>query len=258
MGFNRRNVGWIVIGALLLLIGSFVAGSYYGYSQGYRDGFSEAQSDEKQTKDAPAQEEKGQGNSKESVDEKFADVITDEDLNQTRNSGSAETDKEGSPEASGDQESFSAESTESKDRGRQAESGSASLPAEGGGLEDGTLRESSESEKETDSRESPADESEDSSSEGRSESPSAMMDSAEPVFSIQILSVTDKEKAQGRVQELQSASYEATLATKNIEGKKWYRVRIGKFTNRQEAQSRADSLQEEEVIDDYWISRLSN
>lgn len=266
LGLNRRNVIWIAIGALILLIGSFVAGSYYGYSQGYRDGFSQAQSEKSEnetTGEAPPEQAKRSPNESEEGDgEDFENVITGEDMDRSRDSRSDETQEEdNTSETSMNRDSPSprAPDTSSRDRNRGEDDETSSLAVEGGGLTEGPPEDSTDSGEETTSDESSTDDPNGAtSSEETSGTSTEIMESDGPVFSIQVLSVSDQEKARGRVEELTNTGHEAVLTTATIDGQEWYRVRVGKFSSREEAQSRADTLQDDGVIDDYWISRLTN
>jgi cell division protein FtsN len=48
------------------------------------------------------------------------------------------------------------------------------------------------------------------------------------------------------------------LTTETINGKVWYRVRLGKFATKPRAEQFAESLQKKGIISNYWIGRLSS
>jgi cell division septation protein DedD len=258
LGLDRTKIVWTAVGAILLVIGSFVAGQYYGYSQGYRDGFSEAQAEQDQSGGPPQRAERGASERKQNDD--FEKVITDEDLDGAREQDSAGTeDRTDVGTTSSEQDQTRTTSSDMQDKDDQNQTESQSLTVEGGGLSEGPPEDSVQtSENQETDEESSAEATGSPTSEEQIETSARMVESGGTTFSLQVLSVTKEERARQRVQELRDAGYEAALTTATINGQDWYRVRIGEFSTREEAQSRADALQDEGVIDDYWISQIGN
>lgn len=258
LGLDRTTIVWIAVGAILLVIGSFVAGQYYGYSQGYRDGFSEAQAEQDQPDGSSQRAEPGP--SKRNQGDDFEKVITGEDLDGARERDSAGTEDrtDGATVSSEQNQSPTAPSGSDGNEDRSGTE-SQSLTVEGGGLAEGPPQDSVQtSENQETDEESSVEATDSPTAEAQIETSARMVESGGTIFSLQVLSVTKEERARQRVQELRDAGYEAALTTATINGQDWYRVRIGEFSTREEAQSRADVLEDEGVIDDYWISQIGN
>jgi cell division septation protein DedD len=76
--------------------------------------------------------------------------------------------------------------------------------------------------------------------------------SSEPVgagFTIQVNSFRDKYQAEKSVERLKSHGYSAFMVAKLIEGSgRWYRVRVGRFVSREEAEKYAQLLRNSEKL----------
>ena len=67
-------------------------------------------------------------------------------------------------------------------------------------------------------------------------------------YTVQVASSQSEEKAFALVNRLKVKGYPAYVEEAEIEGKKWYRVRVGSFRNRDDAQRLVDKLKEKEGL----------
>lgn len=246
LGMNRTTLVWGIVAGLVLSAGSFTVGMYYGYYQGY----SARQSEQQQaSQDSTARvAESPSGNGAPSEDE-FEAVITDEDL--------SETASEAENDAKIQRDTPSRESGDTL--GEEATGSTDSVEVQANALSEGRPG--------TDASEPPASS---SGSAGEAEEdgfdqPGAadeqrnqIVSTSGPTYSIQVVSYVEESRAIERRDELEAAGHNASITTKTINGRKRYRVRLGEFSSRQDAQKEAESLKENGVIEDYWISQITS
>jgi len=73
-------------------------------------------------------------------------------------------------------------------------------------------------------------------------------------FSIQLSSSTDKNRSRRKVDELKKKGYPAFLEEADLKEKgKWYRVKVGHFTSREEATKYAISMRKKEKISNFVV-----
>jgi len=69
-------------------------------------------------------------------------------------------------------------------------------------------------------------------------------------YTIQVASSQSEEKALALVNRLKTKDYPAYIEEMELKGKKWYRVRVGSFRNRIDAQRLVDKLKEKEGLEE--------
>ncbi len=67
-------------------------------------------------------------------------------------------------------------------------------------------------------------------------------------YTVQVASSQSEEKALALAHRLKAKDYPAYIEEVEIKGKKWYRVRVGSFRNREDAQRLVDKLKEKEGL----------
>lgn len=72
-------------------------------------------------------------------------------------------------------------------------------------------------------------------------------------YAVQVASSQSEEKALALVNRLKTKDYPAYLEEAEIKGEKWYRVRVGSFRNRDDAQKLVDKLKEKEGLKDALV-----
>ncbi|MBK9246952.1 MAG: SPOR domain-containing protein [Ignavibacteria bacterium] len=91
------------------------------------------------------------------------------------------------------------------------------------------------------------------STSNRSNSSTASGESKQQSYTVQVYSTPSKDDADERLSRLISRNAtNPTVSTQLIRGQKWYRVRFGNFTNRDEAEATAKQL----GFSQYWIDRI--
>ena len=70
---------------------------------------------------------------------------------------------------------------------------------------------------------------------------------------IQVFSSNDQAQASGLVERLRGAGYRAFLSPVEVDGRTMYRVRVGPFTDRREAETQAEKVKREFKLDT-WIT----
>jgi len=73
-------------------------------------------------------------------------------------------------------------------------------------------------------------------------------DSAEQVWTVQIKSSPDKKDADRWVDRLKAKGYDAFVVEGDVKGQTWYRVRVGHFAARQEAEALRTALESQEGL----------
>ena len=73
-------------------------------------------------------------------------------------------------------------------------------------------------------------------------------DSAEQVWTVQIKSSPDKKYADTWVERLKAKGYDAFVVEGDVKGQTWYRVRVGRFAARQEAEALRTALETQEKL----------
>jgi len=80
---------------------------------------------------------------------------------------------------------------------------------------------------------------------------------AEKYFTIQVAATGNKEQAEALKEGLAEKGYDAYISTVRVHGKKFYRIRIGKFSSEREAMHAAEELKEKENLkNDLWITGI--
>ncbi|MEX0803251.1 MAG: SPOR domain-containing protein [Candidatus Binatia bacterium] len=75
------------------------------------------------------------------------------------------------------------------------------------------------------------------------------------VWTVQVKSSVEKEHANHWVDRLNSKGYKAFLVEADLEGRTWYRVRVGPFNDRDEAETLRQILQVKEGINDAFLTK---
>jgi len=75
------------------------------------------------------------------------------------------------------------------------------------------------------------------------------------VWTVQVKSSVKKEHANHWVDRLNSKGYKAFLVEADVEGRTWYRVRVGPFNDREEAETLRQTLQVKEGISDAFLTK---
>lgn len=91
-----------------------------------------------------------------------------------------------------------------------------------------------------------------------SDEASRSIDAEGPVYTIQAVSFLKESRAEREVENLESKGYEASITEKVINDQRYFRVRVGSFVDRTEADNAAQEMVEKGDINDYWISRVEN
>jgi cell division septation protein DedD len=73
-------------------------------------------------------------------------------------------------------------------------------------------------------------------------------DSAERVWTVQVKSSPDKKYADTWADRLQAKGYDAFVVEGDVKGQTWYRVRVGHFAARQEAEALRTTLESQEAL----------
>ena len=72
-------------------------------------------------------------------------------------------------------------------------------------------------------------------------------------YLIQVEAFSDKELAIESVQRLKEMDYHAYITESHVDGKTWYRVQIGGFSDRAAAQTTRDALSDEGISEPFII-----
>jgi cell division septation protein DedD len=93
--------------------------------------------------------------------------------------------------------------------------------------------------------------------EPRQETETAEKDSAERVWAVQIKSSPDKKYADNWVNRLKTKGYDAFVAEGDVKGQTWYRVRVGHFAARHEAEELLAALETQEGLSGGFLTMTS-
>jgi DedD protein len=74
-------------------------------------------------------------------------------------------------------------------------------------------------------------------------------------WSVQAHSYPDAKPATDLVDRLKNKGYNAFVTEANVKGKVWYRVRVGRFGSREEAEKTAAALRSNESLDKAFATR---
>ena len=72
-------------------------------------------------------------------------------------------------------------------------------------------------------------------------------------YTVQVASFQSQEKAKALANGLVARGYPAYIEEAEIKGKKWYRVRVSSFRNKEDAQKLVDRLREKEGLKDAMV-----
>ncbi len=75
---------------------------------------------------------------------------------------------------------------------------------------------------------------------------------------IVVASSKNQENAQSQVENLENQGYPAALREVSVNQETWYRIVVGQFPNRSQADDFADEMVATGVINDYWINLVSD
>ncbi len=98
-------------------------------------------------------------------------------------------------------------------------------------------------------------ETEDDTVKEKEQKPSKPSPSPDKLYTVQIASIGDREKAEKMVIDLIGKGYDAYSYETDIKGKIYYRIRCGKFQSREEALNYAQRLEEQEGFKGF-VSRV--
>lgn len=250
LGMNRTTLVWIIVAGLVLSTGSFLLGMYYGYYQGY----SARQAEEpRAAQDRPARVADSPDEDEARDDGEFEAVITDEDLSGT---DPASADTPGAPETD------TSDRSPREDRTSAASGGTDSIAVQPNALSEGRPGdEPTGSDSPAPTTEQPTRDEDAGPEESESEDvedTNQIVSTSGPTYTIQVVSYVEESRALDRREALREAGHEASITTKKVDGRQRYRVRIGQYGTRQDAQQEAESLKENGVIEDYWISQVTS
>lgn len=80
---------------------------------------------------------------------------------------------------------------------------------------------------------------------------------SEPFYTIQIASSQKRPNAERSRDRLRDRGHDASISEARVNGRRFYRVRVGDFPTRDAASRYAEAMVEAGDVDDYWISRVS-
>jgi septal ring-binding cell division protein DamX len=260
----KNYFSWWILGGFLLLCLSFSLGVYYGYGQGYSDAEKtfknhEAASDQKVTGTSSSHTPSESENN-----DRFESVITKKDLSETKaNNKSADvpgTSRQAANQAT--DEPTGAEPAETKKSSGTADNQGYTAPDKisQGAVQNTDKRKTGSSEpaqQTTGQTQSGRRDSTKDNGQGDEAQVDRIASDSQARFTIQVLSSTNQKRTKQRKKDLVDQGYEATLTTEKIKGKVWYRVRVGQFFTKPQAEKLAQSLQQKGIIDNYWIGRIS-
>jgi cell division septation protein DedD len=83
----------------------------------------------------------------------------------------------------------------------------------------------------------------------------ARKESSERVWTVQIKSSPDKKFADNWVNRLKAKGYDAFAAEADVKGQTWYRVRVGRFSAREEAEALRGMLESNEGLSGSFVTR---
>jgi cell division septation protein DedD len=86
-------------------------------------------------------------------------------------------------------------------------------------------------------------------------SEAAVKDSSQRVWTVQIKSSPDKKFADNWVNRLKAKGYDAFAVEGDVKGRTWYRVRVGRFTARDEAEALRGTLESNERLSGSFVTR---
>lgn len=248
LGMNRTTLVWVLVAGLVLSAGSFMLGMYYGYYQGY----SARQAEQKQASQDPVGEvsDSVNGNEDRSEDE-FEAVITDEDLSGTSSQAQDDSKMRSDTPDQASRDTMEEQSTGSTDSIEvQANALSEGRP----GTDPSDPTPPGDSSDEVPGEEDATSEPDTPDQEERNQ----IVSTSGPTYTIQVVSYVEESRALERRDELRNAGHTVSITTKMINGRERYRVRLGQFSSREDAQKKAESLKENGVIEDYWISQVTS
>lgn len=224
---STTMLGWGLLGLALVVVVFFLAGMYVGYNRGLQDGFAQAE------RSAPPDRVAGGSSAPD------------------RAGGTAgETSPRRKPDTAPRRGGPEAEITIT-DREIDGAQGVSTGPASGAGSredESASAREAppavtggSPPDVETSSREP-------------SQAPRV---GSESFYTVQIASSQKRPNAERMRDRLRDRGHDATITEASVNGRRFYRVRVGHFPTRDAASRYAEAMVDAGDVDDYWISRVS-
>lgn len=269
-GLDSTAFLWTILGATLLAGGFFVFGMYYGYQQGYEAAqesvSGQESSDQVTSRQNTDRNRPSSRQTRSGTETRRRAAITEEQLSGFGSDNNGETPvTEQSPRQS---ESQSENQTPSE--ARSTSSGGEPTQDDEPSEEERDQRPAALSVSQVDNQtddsgEGAASEAETSEtpesasttgSEEASPEQNNTIEAEGPVFTIQAVSFLKESRAQREVEELDSRGYEAKITEKEIDGRRWYRVRVGNYSSRSVADEKAKEMIEQGIIEDYWISKV--
>lgn len=273
-GLDSTAFLWAIIGAALLAGGFFLFGMYYGYQQGYQAAKQSLSDDEPARRvsvpsdSPPASSGSPADNSDRSG---RSSAITADQLSGTETdrgrAGVYDTAPPTRPESVNTADTPASQrtgetSSPSRDRNRTETSQPDEAPRALSVTELDTAESSSSAESQRGEAASSRGSASSSSASGGTESrPSGDRNAIQaegPVYTIQAVSFLKQSRAKREVRDLESQGYDASITEKVINGRTWYRVRVGSFSDRTEADDFAQKMMKNGDIEDYWISQVKD
>jgi cell division septation protein DedD len=267
-------MGWGVTGLAILFVGFFLAGIYVGYGMGIEEGKRQVRQDIKQT-----------GSEEGETSDRIAQLIDEQD-NQSAPAGDTgqadaeqPSDAEEPSDTDGQEGAFTEEDlgflTEGSDTDQEATVATQTVdqpPSEGAqtasepdGTEEADQGGSSlygGSEEESEDATSPDEPTQAEEDTTEETSPYGDVETAdtqelETFFTIQTVSFERRDYANRSADRLRDMGHSVMIEDATVNGTQYFRVRVGTFPTRSQAQEYAEGMTERGEIEDYWISQVS-
>jgi len=229
--FSKWLWGWGTFAGLLMLAIGFSAGWYVGYYQGIGSNASTVKSQTSSARNAGSNGESETVETVETDTSPFERVITEKDLRGASNSART------APVPDTEQSDATSPPTESNDSNKTSNNRPANQTDQRNVIQpdiDSSTGNHQENDRETEA-----------------------IASSGSYYTVQVFSSKSRERAETMQKTVRESGREASLTTTTINGEEWYRVRVGRFSTKERAESDADSLVKQGLIEDYWISQLS-
>lgn len=264
-------MGWGVTGIAILLVGFFLAGIYVGYGMGIEEGKQQVRSDLKQSGDGDGE-----------VSDQIAQLIDEkQQQSDTDSDGSSAEEDAGTDSRSGafteedlgfltegsDTESGGTEVAQTVDQGPDGTSGSGQTESTSSEQGSESLYGGQASSDET------ADEEETTEEETTQQTTASSTDADEPspygdiqtgdtdelqtFYTIQTVSFERQDYAKEEADRIRNLGHSVMINEAMVNETQYYRVRVGVFPTRSQAQEYADKMQQRGEIEDYWISQVT-
>lgn len=224
---STTMLGWGLLGLALVVVVFFLAGMYVGYNRGLQDGFAQAERSA-----PPDRVAEGPSASDPAAETAGGTPPRQQPDTAPRRGGPGEEITITDREIDGARDVSTGSPSRAESRKDESASAREAPPAMPGG--------------------SPTDE------EVSSREPTSPPQvGSEPFYTVQIASSQKRPNAERMRDRLRDRGHDATISEASVNGRRFYRVRVGNFPTRDAASRYAEAMVDEGDVDDYWISRVS-